>query len=279
MLPKWITNVLKWYTMWCFYSMPFDSIGNKCVNLLIFLIHMGSCTWSSFNSMKIFFEAIAVVGFLDALNVFLYFLICIGTYWLIIYDCYSKRRFQHKFWMICERINERFCSFDQMQKSKCLTILIVYSIVDVIICLVSIVGENVTSTSNKLLHYEFINVIDQRVSFYMLHAKFIEFQLQKINAELITIRHCERFSVSKSIRGRNFKWIRNYYELVFNMCNCMNATFGWSHLAIILMTFYSNAAFLNSAYSQSKQKWSAIEGVYPGKSEIQLSSEQPLIFQ
>lgn len=256
--------MLKYYTLWGFISIPFDSVSKKYSNWLIFVIHVGFCSWSSFNTLKSFFKAFAFIGFLNSVNVFLYILTCVGTYWLIVYDCYTKRKLQHAFWMICEKISDHFCSLELMQKSNCLTILIAYSIVDVIICLATIFGENVTSPSSKLVHLVFISVIDQRVSFYVFHAKLIEFQLRTISAKLTMISTHESFGVSESFNGRHFKYICNYYELVHQMSERINAIFGWSQLAIIVMSFHSNAAFLNSAYSQTKETFSDIEGVRVG---------------
>lgn len=264
MFPKWITNVLKYYTLWGFYSISFYSIDRKYINLFAILINVSFYTWASFSFLDSFIQASNVVGILDALNMASYYICMIGTYWIIICDCISKRRFQHAFWKTCRQINENFIRQAHMNKSQILAILIIYSITDVIILLVSIHAERVTSAKSKVMHIFFVIVFDQRVSFFIFHTIVVEFQLKNINSELMVIRKHRPIIEGDSFDGGRFKWIRDYYELVFHMSENVNEIFGWSHLALIMVTFFTFVTLLNSVYNLANETFSGINGVNIG---------------
>lgn len=261
MSPKWITNVLKYYTLWGFYSISFYSIDRKYINWFAILINVSLFTWASLSFLDSFFQASNVVGILDALNMASYYICFIGTYWIIICDCVSKRKFQHAFWKMCQQINDNYSFQAHMNKSHILAILIIYSITDVIILLVSILAERVTSAKSKVMHFFFVNVFDHRVSFFLFHTIVVEFQLKNINSELTVIRKHRAISEEDSSDGGRFKWIRNYYELVFHMSENVNEIFGWSHLALIMETFFTFVTLLNSVYNLANETFSGINEV------------------
>lgn len=256
MFSKWISFVLKYCTFWGFYSPPCASLQSKLFSLSIFCLHFGLCTWCSLNYIKSFFHMQRLIEFLDVLNFLFYYVNCAIAYWFIIYDSYSKRKVQHAFWKFFERINKDLTfPTNKIANCSCLPILIKLSIADILIFFLSIIGDNLSSSSDKIVHFIYTCVIDNRTFYFLLHMKLIAIELQKINARFPVFHQNKQSSeVMRNVIDIPMKKTRSYYQSVYEMCGNANQIFGWSQLTLIILCFQSFVTFLNYTYSRTTGK-------------------------
>lgn len=246
MSPKWIAYVLNYYMIWGFHSTSSSTIIEKCLSVSIFCLHFSLCTWCSYNYFESFFRILMLLDFLDVLNFMFYYVNCLVAYWFIIFDSYSKRKVQNTFWHIFQQINEHFVSLSEMNNWSCLAILIELTVADVLILLLSVIGDYLSCSGDKAMHFVFTCAIDHRVFFFLLHIKLIAFEMQRINAELMEM-HERRFT-------QNLKKTRDCYKLVYEMSENMNQIFGWSQLILIMLIYQSYVTFLNYTYRRMSGK-------------------------
>lgn len=253
MCPNWIKYTLKYYSLFAFHFISVARFGGSVINSLIFLCQIAICAWCSFISFESFAVHMRLMAFLDALNFFIYFLTCALTYWLIIYDSYTNRSIQHKFWQIFIRIDKDYqnqCSFSDWHY---LCALILRSAINIFLIMLAYFKENAIGPYEKIMNLIFLNIFDHRIFFYLLHMKVVAFELQKIEEKL------------KQNRTINFitkcqcKWFGNYYNSIYEMVDHMNNAFGWSNLAITLLNFISSVVFSNFIYSQFNHKFNKFD--------------------
>lgn len=257
MNPNWIVFILKYYSIFGFYNKSCAKFHEKCVNSLILFVHVGLCSWCSLTAMTSFVEEIQLMEFLDALNFLLYYLTSAATYCLIIVDSYANRNNQRSFWKLFAQIDGKYCH--QFNKWSYLSGLITLSIGNTAMSIIAFAYERTTGSDTKIMNCIFLNVFDHRIFFYLLHMEAITFQLQKINAVLKNIslnKHLDiRRPAINSLTKLQCKWIRTNYRYVHEMTNHMNSMFGWSNLALTLLSFLSSITFLNFIYRQCHRKF------------------------
>lgn len=228
--------MLKYYSFWGVHYMPAMQIGGKYTFVSIFLAQIGLGVWCLFVVINFLAEMNTLMEHLYGLNIFFHYIGSLLTFWLMVYDSFQYRNAQFEFWYIYSRINQQFCSQTNMKKCIYLSILIVLLCVDTTYLLLSLILSNKSSLSGKFMQYLFLNFVDNRKLFYLLHLKVLAFQLHKIELDL---KHCENVS---------FAWMRRYYKLIYEMSDHVNTIFGWSQLSLILLSFHSLIRYSNASY-------------------------------
>lgn len=261
MLPKWITYLLKYLSLWGFHSLPIASVGGRFGVTIIFIVHFILCIWCSISTFTTFIEEQSFIEFIDSLNFFLYYITSALSYWSIIYDSYTKQKFQQDFWNIFRRINEHFHFQVDFKIWNNLIAFIVIFMGDITFLIVTLVHEySICSPRCVIMHCIFLGVFDHRILFFFMHLNVIAFQLEKIDSELKHMRKLDiqskvvPFEMNKHEQHR-LNWIRNYYKLVYEMTENMNAIFGLSHLSLFLLCFHTSVTFLNFIYGQFLNKF------------------------
>lgn len=233
MLPKWIINILSFYHLFGFSTIQ----TRKSISVL--LVHIILCSFASFTALATIIGGHAYFDQLDFVNFLLYYVASVVTYWLIIYDSCTNRRVQFRFWTIFDGMNQNYWENVEIKKGIYLTGLIALLLIDIFAFGLSFDVDK-TPVLNKMLHYFFLAVFDIRIFFYILHLKLITFQLRKIEVQL---KHLKGKLIEKRIR-----YISNQYRSAYEMSDCVNTTFSWSQICLILLTFYTSVTFLNIAY-------------------------------
>lgn len=191
-----------------------------------------------FSEIQTFFE------FLDILNFTLFYLTCTATYWLVIYDSYKNRQLQWDFWIRTSRIHQGYyqnIDRNSAQTRKYFASGTVIILLNVTALFVQCLFEDVTAHTHKVMQFWFDMVFDHRLYFYFIHLEVILIQLRGIKTEL----------------QMGFSWKRfvNFYKSVYDMCDDLNRIFGWSHVALSLMTLQSIVTFSNFIYRQIGRKF------------------------
>lgn len=243
MFPKWLRNILKYFSLWSFHSVPFVKIGGTITTNVVLIFHIGLCAWCSFCAYREFIRKQALMEFIDVLNFFLYYITSASLYWFIIYDSYTKKREQQLFWETYGRANKRLRSKLNLEKGKYLTVMILLIIADVFVCAIALIRE-IKTDFGRIMHFTLLTVFDHRICFYFLHLKVIAFHLKEIQAQIkaITARNSNVLSMQR------LHLIRDQYKLVYEMSDSVNRIFGISHLILIMLSFHSSVTFLNFSY-------------------------------
>lgn len=249
MLPIWIQYTMKYYSLLGFHSIPDSTFGGQLLRSMILFIQIGCCSWCSFWTFRAFVEEQTRMAFLDALNFFLYYLTCASTYWLILYDSYTKQNVEHSFWKNVIQISEKFYSRMTWTKWNFLSAFCGVLAVDCAMISFSLYRGNTTHIVDKMMHFTFVVIVDHWTFFYLLHLKVLAYQLQCIETELERHRTDGCPSLSKG------QWIRENFRLVYEMADSITDAFGWSNVALQLLSFHSSVTFSNFIYRQAHQKF------------------------
>lgn len=248
-----------------FCCSPSTGWHGKLMNSLFFVCHVVLCIWCSFGLLKTFAEKQSQMEFLDALNFFLYNIANDLTYWLIIYDSYQNHIDHCAFWEIFKKIDMEFFSQSNI---GCRVYIMAFSSIligDWIKLVFSLIPETETNYGGRIMHFLLLSVTDQRAFFYLLYLKLIKFQLKNIKTELMTLQ------TQTDVDDQKLKWIREYYNYVYQMSLHVNSLFGWSNLALILLNFYTSVTFLNFIYRQILGKFNNLRsGLFEIQSQINL---------
>lgn len=258
MLPKHINYTSLYYSFLGFQFEFYKTSTRKLTNSIILLVHIAICTWCSFCTFETAKLQMGFIEFLDVLNFLLYCSTCSLLYWLLIYDSLMNRSDQIAFWQFFTRIDKKFYAQSELKICSYLVALFLLLLGDAFIFIFAFVCNELTD-SRQLMHGIFFVIHDHRTFFYLLHLKIITFQLRKLNTELIQFSKCRLRSIGGNFCNDWFKWIRDYYTLVYKMTDHVNMIFGWSQLALFILCFYSAIVYINAIYRQFNGKFSKLD--------------------
>lgn len=83
--------------------------------------------------------------------------------------------------------------------------------------------------------------------YFLLYVKLIEFELQYMANALHLYRICTNSRHSQLI----WNVVSKQYQRIFMLTNQINTFFGWSHLATMLVCFYTILAYVSFFYQES----------------------------
>lgn len=175
-------------------------------------------------------------------------------------ELYSKRRYQKEFWKIYQNIDMEFCrQHSRIPRNYLWTLLYIptASMFYVIhYAYVAIAKQNYYFYG---FTYSFIILMYQnRVFYYLLYLKIVETELQIIGQEVNEFHNVFQMKNNYKLAKGNYllrkfnvdrlKWIREYYQNVHGLCECINETFGWSNFLTIINSFTIIITHINWIY-------------------------------
>lgn len=236
MTSKWIKYTLKYYTFWGFYS-----TSSKLTHIFVLIFQAISCIFCTLMGIKTLIQDQELMKLLDAYNIFLYFVFAMSLYWHTIYDSYTYRYEISYFWQIFEKIDVKFQIQNNFKIRYYFIIFIILSVGDCVMYIFATFFEHLSHTNGKTMHFILLNVVDHRLFFYLFHVNVIAFQLKKIEKKF------KKLSVTSEFNNE-LKWFRDYYKLVNEMSNCINNSFAWSNMLMILLFFLTLVTNINFVY-------------------------------
>lgn len=263
MIPNSVAFILKYYSLYNFHSLSSAKVGGKFIRCVILIFHVSLCTWCTINTLVYLTEMPAIMTRLDALYLLGYYCSCAMIYWLIIFKPYAIQSVQNAFWQNYLTIHNRFCFETEIKKRNNLITIVLLPVIDVVVFLIAVTNDHATRPSIKMMHFIYLDLCAHGMYFYVLHVKIIAFQLRQISMELKKIREFVTYRVYQQKRSveQNHQWIKerlnwilNYYKIVYDMSDNVNRIFGWSHLALVLLSCYCIFSFLNFFYRQLEKK-------------------------
>lgn len=245
MYPKWMIYVLFYFELWGFSTHFEKSSYQRKKYRIICVFHCFSASLSTFEVIKFLQRPNDdLLGtFADALKLFGFLFV----YWVTIFELNTNQHIQRKFWHIVQKIDDQFCSHQHIRFDKYIIKMIAFFI------LFSIMHINYyvilfRSSGIKLLEFLIVFTLLQTflknyLFYYLFHLEFVKYQLKTINREARLMIGVYKNSITKvekkfaTFHHRRFKWIRDYYDTVFDMCDGINTIFGWSNAAAIIISF------------------------------------------
>lgn len=229
------------------FSLVCGNVFGKSVNIIILSIHIILSVWCSLCAFDVFIHLSTLMEFLDALNFLFSYTFCAVTNWIIIYDSCTEQRLKNAFWSLFEQIHDGIFSQNNVEIWSYLSPSICLLSVDILLLTMAVTLEKTTDLFTKTMHFTFNWTYDNRAFFYFLHLKVIAIQLQRIEIEF------KRLQIN--FTQKRLEWIRDHYKLSHDLCEMVNATFGLSNLAMLLLGFHSAVTFVNFIYRQIHRKF------------------------
>lgn len=248
MYPTWMNRLFFYFDVWGFCT-QFKEKQSK-FNLIVFILHIILASWATINIVLYMIrpgdDEIARI------NDYLKFSVLFVVYWLSLIELYSKQNVQRMFWQHVFSIDQHFCSHQQYKLTNYLKKLKIYFII-VAMAYVAYLYRLIHNSGTKFvvfwLSFSFMVLFFKTRSFYYIfYLEFIRNELKIIDHEVAALLNDCNVVKFKNLHRKNrfamkfyysrFKWIRQYYGLVYDLYGTVNTVFGWSNVVAILFTFH-----------------------------------------
>lgn len=231
MYPKW-TRALLMYFNFCGFFTQFDRFHR--FDQLIFVLNIILASVTTLIIVKFLCRSIG--DQLGTVNDSLKLCALLILYWLSILELFSKRKTQRQFWDCLQRIDKEFCCHQNLRfRAYLLKISIYFSLfVSMFINYFSILFSK-DKSEMYYFWFCFFCVAWFRLnqfSYYLFHLEFVLNELKMINREVDKILEVCKLKNAKvflkEFNRSRLKWIREFYGTIHEMCDVINAVFGWS---------------------------------------------------
>lgn len=233
-----------YFDLWGFCTQFKRSPRQRNYDRLSFILHIVLCT-----IFTIFLFAYLKRPVQDNLGIFndgIKLNAMLLVYWLSIIESYSSRKTQKKFWDIVQQIDQQFCSHRQVYFRIYIIKMVIY-----LTCLVLFLSNYICHIlPDSELHYfwffftSFQIYYNNRLFYYLFFLEFIKHELECIEKEVgEMLNSLERSKLQsakeflKKFHIERFKWVREYYGLVCDLCGIANDVCGWSNVAAVPLPF------------------------------------------
>lgn len=196
-----------------------------------------------------FLYSSGVIDLLDATNDAIKFAGAAITRLIVIFESYAKRNVQRKFWNIFCRIRTKFnrCDHNLLCRSYFAESGPFLGVMIVIKCMHYYRLDTNELTLDFLIALVSLQTMAMiRVFHYLFFIHLLDYQLDEIGTEAESLAEA---SDNEWISNERFRWIRMYYDLVYELSNCINEIFGWSNVVSILYLFLLLAVDIIWVYS------------------------------
>ena len=139
-----------------------------------------------------------------------------------------------------------------------------------IICYIIFFHHLISNSGDTFLNFWFsyifvLSVFQNRSFYYLFFVELIKYELHLIWSELDEIMSNRHSGKSKSVWKEKdfikqfyrirFKWIREFYQSIYDMNIALNTVFGWSNVVIILLSFHLMLGDINYVYWKFLNKY------------------------
>lgn len=203
------------------------STKQQLISWLIFLFHIALAICLTLYNIKYFIWLGSKSSKLQTFSGLTEYFYATVTYWIILGESFVQRKNQQKLWKTFHEIDELFTKRNT-QKYQMYFIKFIENIALYIITLMLIWMESILSFDTFCAITLLLTLCRFRLFFYL-------FYLELIKCELKTMEYkAGNILLRKGCRRNGVKYIRQYYQLVYQLNDCINAIFGWSNLLSLL---------------------------------------------
>lgn len=268
MFSTWGVILLKFYDFCGFHTGVINNKSHACRlnSSRTFLIHVAwTFTLTCFVLMFSMQPILNQEAMPYLVNLLLQLFNGIITHWMIIVESYAQRKVQQKFWQIYEHIKQhhKHCKRPML---RLYSLNLIHFFVVVVLIQIFFLSYHMDYVVNKwyfrLSYLTSQTTYQYRVFYYIFYLELIKYELKLIKVELKDIATLTNFhskfirrtnqrtkrhpyrrsswsdSTVKSVNEKNLKRINAYCQLVYELSECMNQTFGWSNFTTILYCFH-----------------------------------------
>lgn len=175
----------------------------------------------------------------------------LAVYWSTLIEFNTKHCIQNEFWQKIRKIDTLFSSHRHLSMRTYLWKFRICLFTLLFICALYL-QEIISKTGTGFVyfwftHFMLITTYLNRVFFYLFCMELIKFELRAIEnetKELVRTNQRGPFAnamgkcfVIEKFQQRRFKWLRDYFQSVYEMCNHLSKMIGWSNVITILFSF------------------------------------------
>lgn len=238
----WFWCLLKFLELCGFHQSEWTKCGP--IKYAIALLQVVLLCHFTFNEVAYIFAISKFMDRLNTLNFALYSCALLIVYWVVIVESFVKRNAQHEFWTTHGKLIG--CTKRNALKRNYLFKFAVHFVVNCATIFVSIQDKR-TNSDVIVTYYMLIFMCNNRLVYFLLYVKLIEFELQCMVNTLHLYRICTHSKPLQQI----WNDINKQYQRIFMLTSRINLVFGWSHLATMLICFYTLLAYVNFFYQES----------------------------
>lgn len=249
MFSKWIRFLLKFFDICGFYTEIHSLKGSKG-NGTIFLLHIFWAFAATITVITFSMSTLALSGVLPYMvNNTLQNLSGAFIYWIIIFESFTQRKIQQKFWHIYQCIHT-----DQNHKLRhrnfqiYLIKLITYfsAILPINFYLMYYFLSFVENFFLFRFSYAFFVIMYQsRIFYYLFYLELIKHELMAIESAL---------KDGASVGREEMKTVHKHYSQICELNDCINQIFGWSNFVAVLYCFELPLTDANWAYTSFAER-------------------------
>lgn len=241
MYPEWMEKLFIYFNLCGFCTQFKTSSNQKKCDRLFFLFHLSLVSITT----------LGVYAFLNrptndnlgAMNDAMKLIANLIVYWLSILELNSKQKMQRKFWHILKQINQHHSPNQSFSFNAYLIKMIIYFVL-LTSMFINYYIIFISGDENAAILYCFwfcftliVMFCKQYLFYYLFYLEFMKYELKIVSDELDKMRcFCEK---------AKFKWIRKFYETIYDLCDIVNAVFGWSNAVAISVSFLLILADIN----------------------------------
>lgn len=267
MFSKLIVYTLNFFAFCGFYPEFFGSLAKRINSQFIFIIHIFLGMFFVYYFQLVFSIDKLKEFTVEYLYSFIAFLSAILTYWVVIIESYLNRNNQKKLWRILQQIDRYYAQHNHVCFRSYLAKYWGFSVSNLIIYFLLFCQFFMTFEYGSLFSTIFLvgfllcfmvllEFCTRRIFYYLFYLEVVQFELKLIETETLQIVNAFK---SKCVYGfsdrnqsivnferRRFVWIREYYLLVWKLCDHVNSTLGWSTFAVVLYNISELASGITS---------------------------------
>lgn len=173
------------------------------------------------------------------------------VFWLTLFEFNTKHQIRRSFWNTFKKIDSSLCSHRRFALPGYLSRVRFCFTTFTIVCLLYL-HQIISTTGTKYVyfwctHFTLITMYINRVFYYLFCLELIIYELKVIENETRAVARTYRnktclVAVGKSWSSvefelKRFKWIREYFQSIHDMCESFNHFLEWSNVITILFSF------------------------------------------
>lgn len=253
MYPKWIFYFSRYFDLLGFCTgVSAKSLQHPKSVHFIFMFHIVQITILTVQAIEFLTRAgSSGNNKLGTINDDLKNITTLLIYWSSIFELYLKRDTQKEFWRRFNEIDEHYCS----HRRFFLRDFVFHTLFRILI-----IAAVLTEYSVRVVFTKYFNVIFvefwivfivltmfslNRLFYYLFYIELILYELKMIEREVNEVVRVNRMKLKsrlevhkvKKFHRMRFEWIRQYYQLMWEMTLYVNEVFAWSNLPTILLPF------------------------------------------
>lgn len=241
MYPRWLRNLLLYFDLCGFFTHFKHSCHQPKIYLLILFLHIFLASTATYH-IFIYLKGISVDDKLGMLNDVLKYFVLILNYWLSIFESYFKRNTQDKFWKCVTKIDKKLCSHQCFELKNFIIQFKIYSIISIlsnVIYFLRLIFRNLLRFRYFWYSYAYLAcVLEMRSFYYLFYLEFIKYELKMIDHEIYEMTRVDHKKPMKDFYQNPFKWIRQYYESIYDLGHSTNFLFACSIIVTIILPFH-----------------------------------------